>query len=180
MRDKDIYKQLLQHDEYAYKAFVIKYRLTFYKVAEQVLRKKFGNSYVDDCVSNAFIYIWYHINIYDPKKYSFRNWAIMVIYSQAMMVYRKLMRRQKRITLPRYLKYDDVEDIIIAKELYDALLNKINTFKYPMCEILMRRCIAGDSPQIIAEEMTIDITKVYYYIYEGMKKLKIIFEAELK
>ena len=172
MQDIEIYKRILNHDIDTYKVFIENHIFLFHRIVSTILIDDFGNAFIEDCIAEALAYIWFNIHLYNPDKYSLKNWAALVVRTQALMMKRKLLLQKNKYKDLENVPCEDVEETLICKETYDTILVCINGFKEPMREIMTRKCINGENPKSIASEMNIDIKKVYYYIYEGTKKLK--------
>lgn len=177
VKDSIIYERLLQRDEVALEDLINQYKDLFYKIVCKVLQDSFGNSDIEDCISESIVYIWYHIHLYDPEKYSFHNWIALIIRSRALNTRRKLLQNQRKyhITLLER-SIPDVVDIIIARETYQQIVDFIELQKKPMKEVMIRRYLYGQKPREISRVMGLSIVKINYFLYEGKKKLRGMME----
>lgn len=170
----DLYKRMKERDESALDEFLAKYKDIFYQIVRSILEDKYGNSDIEDCLSESIIYIWYHIDLYNPDKCSLRNWAALIIRSRAINTLRYLSRNHIKLKLKAkpISSNESIEEMYLASITGRQILKSINSLKEPMKQVVFLKCIKGQQPKQIAKVLKMDISKVNYYLYEGQKKLK--------
>lgn len=92
LKDNNIYRGLMERDENYLADFVCEYEWFMYEAAKKYLGSHGNDIVISECVSNAIIFIWDHIHMYQEEKYSFRTWVGMVVISMAKLQIQKLLR----------------------------------------------------------------------------------------
>jgi len=84
LTDDDICRGLMERDMDYLAEFVCEYERFMYEAAKKYLGTHGKDDVViSECVSNAIIFIWDHIHLYQEEKQSFKTWVGMVVLSMA-------------------------------------------------------------------------------------------------
>ena len=79
-------------DERIIDKVIVKYSKLLWPIACAVLEKVGCDQDAEECVADAFIYLWEHPDKFDPGKGSLKSWLCMVARCKAIDRYRTLSR----------------------------------------------------------------------------------------
>ncbi|HIT90041.1 MAG TPA: sigma-70 family RNA polymerase sigma factor [Candidatus Merdenecus merdavium] len=177
MTDQEFFQGILEKDEKVFQEFYFKYYKLCYKVIEDTLKDQYTVEEAKDCLSESMIYIWFNIRKYDPKKYNFRNWFTLIVYSRAYNKKKQLDNENRKIekfrrkNLHKNKSYSP-EELLIMFENNSMIYEMIENLNDPMKEIAKRRFIDGEKPSTISKNLKIPIKSVHNYIFRAKKILK--------
>ena len=177
MNEKELIDKIINKDEQAFNFFVDKYFKIFYKIIQRVLQDTSTHDEIMDCLSEAYTYIWYHIDNFHPDKYSLRNWCSLIIISRAQNHLVDIIRQEnKKERLQEQLLHDayapSAEDVYIENKSIEYLLNKIDLLPPASGTVFKLRYIDGLKPRQIAEKLNITVKQVDNYLTYAKKKLR--------
>ena len=178
MNDEELVNKIKLRDEQAFKLFIDKYIQLFCKIIKRILQDLSTEDEVMDCLSEAFIYIWYHIANYPEGKYSFRNWCSLIVINRAQNHLTRLKNHENKVSryhdqlrdTPLYVL--SAEDTYIQNESMETIINKIDELPPTSRDIFKQRYLYGLKPRQIAEKMNISTKKVDNYLTQAKKKLR--------
>lgn len=177
MTDKELYERILAGDEDAFNQFIHQYVNLFYNMAQKIIGY-WASDDIHDCLSESYIYIWYHIDQYDPNKYSFRNWCSLIICNRAQNKLLKSIRHKKKLDKLREQKKSQLnyiisaEDEYLVKEKREILSSKINELASPGKEIFIYRYVEGLKPKEIAEILSLTPKQIDNYLNRAKQHLR--------
>jgi len=151
-----------------------RYSRLLWSVAGAILRDA-PDQDVEECVADAFIYLWQHPERYDPKRGKLKAWLSAIAKSRALDRLRQRARRQELPldesapagtgSMPEELADQDVEDILEGLGEEEK-------------EVLRRRYCHGQKPGEIALDLGLPVKRVENRIYRGKQKLRQKIEKE--
>ena len=96
MQDEKIRRRILSRKEEAIAQVMSQYAKTMWHVACAVLHDTGSPQDAEECVADAFLYLWEHADKFDPARGSLKTFLCVVTRSRAMDRRRKLLRQQQR------------------------------------------------------------------------------------
>ena len=178
MNESELIDKVKNKDEEAFGIFLDKYFRIFYHVAKQILFDVSTHDDIMDCLSESYIYIWYHIDNYDPNKYSFRNWCCLIVVSRAKNHLESLRRHRNKL-----LRFQgqctnqnnyapSAEEIYISNTSIEMIIEKLNVLPPQSREVFKLRYASGLKPRQIAKELNLTVKQVDNYLSHAKKKLR--------
>ena len=92
MTDAELSRAVQSRDEAAMEVIINRYSRLLWRVCAAVLSKSGGTQDVEECVADAFVYLWRYPERYDSSRSTLKTFLCMVARSRAMDRYRSLMR----------------------------------------------------------------------------------------
>ena len=160
MDDRKMISEIAKGNEKAFETAVDRYARLLWKTASCILVNASSACEVEECVADAFIYLWQHPEKYDPDRGKLSSWLVMVARSRALDRFRRLMREREIPT----------EDIPV-KELSFGGLGAAEDGRAER-EILIRRFFYEQKNREIAAAMGLKPKQVENRIYHAKAKLK--------
>lgn len=133
----------------------------------------------EECLSDTFLRIWIHIEQFDPKRSSFKNWAAGIARYRAIDYIRKYVVRTKelnwdQITVP-------TEDArlrqVLESEAQEALEELLKPLNKKDRELFMMIYGQRLSAQDAAKKMNMKTSAVYNHLTRGRCKLRKTIES---
>lgn len=173
MSDEKLIRAIRARDEEAITQVIETYSKLLWSVAGAVLSGIGSAQDTEECVADAFIYLWKFPEKFDPKRGTLKTWLAIVARTKALDRCRALSRRE---TLP----LDEAalspgigaaEEFLLRSDREEAL-RAIQSLDEPDREILLRRCCRGQKPRQIALALGIPVKQVENRLYRTKKKLR--------
>lgn len=92
LTDAELSRAVQNRDEAAMETIINRYSRLLWRVCAAVLSKSGGTQDVEECVADAFVYLWRYPERYDSSRSTLKTFLCMVARSRAMDRYRSLAR----------------------------------------------------------------------------------------
>lgn len=172
MRELEIVEGLRKKDMSALYAAIDQYSDVIYKVVHSVLDTSHSKVFVDECVDDILLIIWYNIESYDDSRGKFRNWLISVAKFKAIDFKRKSNQAYRLQEFQQDI-YEEIEDTNQMKEKQEeSFYLLIETLNSEDRKIFIKRYLDEYSVQEIASALGLTPDTVYSRLSRGRKKLK--------
>lgn len=173
MWDERIIGAIRRREEEAISQVMTRYSRLLWSVAGAVL-KNAPEQDIEECVADAFIYLWQHPEQYDPQRGTLKSWLAMVAKSRALDRVRKLSRRRE-LSLEEGFGPEPEEEPELWTGGMEELLEGLNEEDR---ELFRRRYGEEQKPGEIAREMGLPVKLVENRLYRGRQKLRRRLERE--
>ncbi len=173
MDDEKIAKELKNHNEDVIGYVIRKYSKLLWSVANGVLGDLGTSQDIEECVADAFIYLWENPDKYDPNRGKLKTWLSIVARTQAHNRCRAFARQS---TMPLenavLINQMDIEDEAVSEETLCALTAAVKALKEPDREILIRRYYYEQKPHEIALVLSMSVKQVENRLFYTKAKLR--------
>lgn len=150
-----------------------KYSRLLWGVASQVLKKQGTAEDVEECVADAFIYLWQHPQEYDQSRGKLKSWLVVIARNKAIDKYRRIMKLKKCSDDDAMIaSYDDSLEEILQKERYREVFSYVVHLEEPGREIVIRRYYYDQKPKQIATALGMSVKQVDNYLFRSKAKLR--------
>lgn len=176
MNDKEVITAIAGQDERMLASVIQKYSRLLWKTAASILINGASAQDVEECVADAFIYLWQHPEKYDFEKAKLSSWLSMVVRSRAIDRYRRIAKKRE---IP-------LEEIAIgglgytkaaADEKKERLQRCIGELDKREKELVIRRYYYEQKPAEIALALDMSGKQVQNGLYYVKQKLKKMMEV---
>lgn len=171
MNDKEIITAIAGRDERMLAFVIQKYSGLLWKTAAAILINGASVQDVEECVADAFIYLWQHPEKYDLDKAKLSSWLSMVARSRAIDRYRRIAKKRE---IP--LEEIAVEGLgyteTAADEKKERLRRCIGELEEKEKELITRRYYYEQKPAEIALALDMPRKQVENRLYYVKQKLK--------
>ena len=171
MQDEKIRRRILSRKEEAIAQVMSQYAKTMWHVACAVLHDTGSPQDAEECVADAFLYLWEHADKFDPARGSLKTFLCVVTRSRAMDRRRKLLRQQ-HVVLDETLLLLRITEVPSDPELHHALTAALHNLSPMEQEILLRRYYHEQKPRAIALALGLSVKKVNNTLYRTKQKLR--------
>lgn len=160
-------------DEEALGLVMEKYARLLWPIAAAVLKNVGSDQDVEECVADAFIYLWEHPGSFDPKRGKLKTLLCILTRSRAIDRYRELSRRNT-VPLEQALCGGGVcaQEAALREEALAELREQIQSLGELNREILVRRYYYGQKPREIALATGLTVTQVNNSLYRSKRQLR--------
>ncbi|MGM9549019.1 MAG: sigma-70 family RNA polymerase sigma factor [Faecousia sp.] len=173
MKDETVIAAIARRDEQAMGAVIDKFSRLLWPIARAVLENVGCEQDAEECVADAFIYLWEHPDKFDPRKGSLKSWLCIVVRSRAIDRFRELTRRG---TLPLeeavLAQTLGLQEAAMQRETRRELLAAVNALGEPGREILVRRYYYNQKPRQIALALGMTVKQVDNSLYRSKRLLR--------
>lgn len=173
MQDANIIEKIKQGDETAMNIVINQYARLLWTIANAVLEKVGTIQDTEECVADAFIYLWQHAKEYQAEKGKLKVWLSVITRSRAINRYRKLCQSQ---ALPLqeeiFLQRLNLTERLESQEKKTLLLSALNLLKEEERDILTRRYYYEQKPRTIALALDMPVKRVENILYRTKQKLR--------
>ena len=173
MKDESIIRGIRQRDEDVMNIVINKFSRLLWPIASAVLKNAGNDHDVEECVADAFIYLWEHPDKFDPARGSLKSLLCIVARSRAIDRYRQITRRST-VSLEEVVLSDSfgLQDALIQEETRRELLAAVNALGEPGREILVRRYYYNQKPREIALALNMTVKQVDNSLYRSNQQLR--------
>lgn len=179
MRDEVVIRAIADRDEAAMGSVIDKYSRLLWPVAAAVLSSAGSEQDVEECVADAFVYLWQQPQKFDPSRGSLKTLLCIVTRSRALDRYRELMRKSALPLEDAVLSVGmDMQDKLIQQETQRELLSAVRELEEPNREILIRRYYHDQKPRQIALAMGLTVKQVDNSLFRSKRHLKEVLTAK--
>lgn len=150
-----------------------KYARLLWPIAAAVLKNVGSDQDVEECVADAFIYLWQYPGKFDPNRGTLKSWLCIVVRSRAIDRYRKL-NRQGELPLEEAVltASSDLQEQLLNRETRRELIAAVNALEEPGREILVRRYYYNQKPREIALALGMTVKQVDNSLYRSKRALR--------
>lgn len=178
MKDTDIIAAIAARDEDVMNDVINKFARLLWPIAAAVLKNAGSEQDVEECVADAFIYLWEHPEKFVPEKGKLKSWLCLVARSRAIDRYREITRRST-VPLEEAVLADSfgMQERLMQEETKRELLAAVNALGEPEREILIRRYYYEQKPREIALALGLTVKQVDNALYRSKRKLREVLTA---
>ena len=173
MKDAAIIHAITCRDEQTMGMVINKFSRLLWPIAQAVLGKAGCDQDAEECVADAFIYLWEHPEKYNPGKGSLKSWLCIVVRSRAIDRFREITRRG---TLPLdeavLSQTPGLAEAAMQRETRQELLETVRLLDEPGKEIIIRRYYYGQKPRQIALALGMTVKQVDNSLYRSKRLLR--------
>lgn len=173
MQDEKILLGIRDRQENVMAKVMEKYARLLWPIAAAVLEGTGDARDVEECVADAFIYLWQNVGKFDLKRGSVKTLLCIVARSRAIDRRRELLRCQ---TVPlddvRLWSGIGIQEAFLAEENRRELVREVNSLEEPAREILVRRYYYAQKPREIALAMGMTVKQVDNCLYRTKRQLR--------
>lgn len=154
-----------------------KYSRLLWPIASAVLKNVGSEQDVEECVADAFIYLWKYPEKFDPARGSLKSWLCLVTRSRAIDRYRQISRHGELPLEEAVLSASTgLQEELMTRETRQELIAAVNALGEPGREILVRRYYYDQKPREIALALGITVKQVDNYLYRAKRQLRQVLE----
>ena len=179
MRDEAIIAAVANRDEEAISRVINKYSRLLWPIAAAVLCNAGSEQDVEECVADAFIYLWQHPEKFDPSRGSLKTLLCILARSRAIDRYREIMRKdalplEEAVLAARA----GLQEQLLQQEARQELLAAVNSLEEPNREILVRRYYHDQKPREIALAMDLSVKQVDNSLFRSKRHLRAVLTSK--
>ena len=173
MNEKKLIDAIQNRDESAAAHVIDRYSRLLWSAAAPVLRNIGTAEDLEECVADAFVYLWEHPEKFDPARGSLKSWLAMIARSRAIDRYRQLMKRQTISMEDVLLQTEMIPDAPgLEEETRTVLMQALEQLTEPDREILLRRYYFDQKPKEIAKATGLTVKQVENRLYRTKQRLR--------
>ena len=173
MNDERMITAIKNRSEAAINEVITKYSKLLWSVAGAVLNNIGSTQDVEECVADAFIYLWEHPEKYNPQRGKLKTWLSIVARTQAVNRCREIAKRNiVPLEDTDFINQLGIVDTFLEAETRRALLAAVNALGEPDREILIRRYYYEQKPREIALALDMSVKQVDNRLYQTKLKLR--------
>ena len=150
-----------------------KYARLLWNIAAAVLKCGGNEQDIEECVADAFIYLWRNPGKFRPEQGSLKSWLCIIVRSRAIDRFRQNMRNSA-LPLEEAALVESVglQEILLQKETKAAVAEAVGLLEEPNREILIRRYYFGQKPKEIALALGLTVKQVDNSLYRSKQQLR--------
>lgn len=173
MGEREIHAALLAGDAAVMDRVINKYSRLLWPIVSAVLKNVGCEQDMEECIADAFIYLWQYPEKFDPKRGSLKSFLCILARSRAVDRYRQIARRET-VSLEETMLADSfgMQEILIREETRRELLAALNDLGEPGKEILVRRYYYNQKPKEIALALDLTVKQVDNSLYRSKQILR--------
>ena len=173
MNDERMITAIKNRSEAAINEVITKYSKLLWSVAGAVLNNIGSTQDVEECVADAFIYLWEHPEKYNPQRGKLKTWLSIIARTQAVNRCREIAKRNiVPLEDTDFIDQLGIVDTFLEAETRRALLAAVNALGEPDREILIRRYYYEQKPREIALALDMSVKQVDNRLYQTKLKLR--------
>ena len=173
MKDEKIIEAISRGQGEAMNQVIEKYSRLLWPIASAVLVNVGSEQDVEECVADAFIYLWQYPEKFDPAKGSLKSWLCLVARSRAIDRYRQIVRKGELPLEEAVLSASvGLQEEMIGRETRQELVAAVNALGEPGREILVRRYYYNQKPRQIALALGMTVKQVDNSLYRSKRQLR--------
>lgn len=173
MGEKQLAAAIARGDSDAMNTVMNKYARLLWPIASAVLKNVGSEADVEECVADAFIYLWRNPGKFDPDRGSLKSFLCIIVRSRAIDRFRSLTRSG---TLPLeeavLSATAGMQEELMSRETRKELIAAVNALGEPGREILLRRYYYNQKPREIALAMDLSVKQVDNSLYRSKRQLR--------
>lgn len=173
MRDEAVIAAIAARDEAIISRVINKYSRLLWPIASAVLCNAGSEQDVEECVADAFIYLWQHPEKFDPSRGSLKTLLCILVRSRAIDRYREILRKSALPLEEAVLAAGTgMQEQLLHQETRRELLQAVNSLEEPNREILIRRYYHDQKPREIALAMGLSVKQVDNSLFRSKRHLR--------
>ena len=173
MRETAIAAGIAGRDEAVMGHVINKYSRLLWPIASAVLETVGSEQDVEECVADAFIYLWEHPEKFDPSRGSLKTLLCILARSRAIDRCRELTRKSTVPLEEAVLTAGmGLQEQLLQEESCRELLAAVQKLEEPNREILVRRYYHGQKPRQIALALGLTVKQVDNSLYRSKRQLR--------
>ncbi len=178
MNDEKIIAAISRREEDAMAVCMNQYVRLLWKVACSALKNVGNEQDMEECVADAFIYLWEHPDKFDPKRGDLKTLLCIVTRSRAIDRYRQIVR-QKTFPVEQLVlaEHFGLQETLLQMEEKEKLRASVEELGQPARDILVRRYYYDQKPREIALAMGLSVKQVNNALYQAKQHLKAVITA---
>lgn len=178
MKDETIIAAVAARNEEVMNNVIDRYSRLLWPIANAVLKNAGSIQDVEECVADAFVYLWEHPDKFDPGRGSLKSLLCIVARSRAIDRYRQIVRHST-LPLEEAVLADQfgMHDALLREQTRQEVLSAVNTLGEPGREILVRRYYYNQKPREIALAMNLTVKQVDNSLYRAKRQLRDVLTA---
>ena len=142
------------------------------RLIKSIVTYHLGDFYRDECINDVLFCIWNHIDQYNPRKNSLKNW-IGAICKYKCIDYKRKYYKENFVELDETIPVaDQTEKIILEQELQAETEELLASLPPKDRELFRRRYINEESIEEISKDMKLAPSVLYNHLSRGKKKLR--------
>ena len=178
MNDERMITAIKNRSEAAINEVITKYSKLLWSVAGAVLNNIGSTQDVEECVADAFIYLWEHPEKYNPQRGKLKTWLSLVARTQAVNRCREIAKRNiVPLEDTDFIDQLGIVDTVLEAETRRALLAAVNALGEPDREILIRRYYYEQKPREIALALDMSVKQVDNRLYQTKLRLREVLSS---
>ena len=173
LTDAELSRAVQSRDEAAMEVIINRYSRLLWRVCAAVLSKSGGTQDVEECVADAFVYLWRYPERYDSSRSTLKTFLCMVARSRAMDRYRSLVR-SRTVPMEEVLAAQtlDISAQALSAETRQELTAALHTLPEEEQDMLLRRYLGDQKPREIALALGITSRQVQNRLYRARSRLR--------
>lgn len=173
LTDAELSRAVQSRDEAAMEVIINRYSRLLWRVCAAVLSKSGGSQDIEECVADAFVYLWRHPERYDPARSTLKTFLCMVARSRATDRYRSLAR-SRTVSLEETLAEQtlDISAQALSLDTRRELIAALHTLPEEEQEMLTRRYLSDQKPREIALALGMTSRQVQNRLYRARNNLR--------
>ena len=173
MGEKDWIAALQNRDPEAMNQIMNQYARLLWTIAAAVLKNVGNEQDVEECVADAFIWLWENACRVDLRRGSLKAVLTVVTRSRAIDRYRELCRKAALPLEEAAVSAGmGLSESMIQREEAAALYQAVESLSDPVREIVIRRFYQNQKPREIALAMDLTVKQVNNALYRGKQLLR--------
>lgn len=158
MQDKQLAAAIARGEGDAMNTVMNRYARLLWQIAAAVLKNVGSEADVEECVADAFIYLWRNPERFDPQRGTLKSFLCMVVRSRAIDRFRQLTRNPVLPLEEAVLSATvGMQEELMSRETRRELIAAVNALGEPGREILLRRYYYNQKPREIALAMDLTV-----------------------
>lgn len=173
MKEDEILSALKARDADVMNQIINQYSRLLWPIADAVLKNVGCVQDVEECVADAFIYLWEHPEKLDPSRGKLKSLLCILARSRAIDRYRQITRHST-VPLEEAVLADQfgMQEQLMQEETRRELLAAVNALGEPGREILVRRYYYNQKPKEIALALGLTVKQVDNSLYRTKRQLR--------
>jgi len=173
VKDDKISAALRTGDTDVMNQIINKYSRLLWPIASAVLKNVGSEQDVEECVADAFIYLWQYPDKFDPGRGSLKSFLGIVTRSRAIDRFRQITR-QGTLPLKEAVLSASVglQEELLTRQTRRELIAAVNALGEPGREILVRRYYYEQKPREIALALGMTVKQVDNSLYRSKRQLR--------
>lgn len=179
MKDEKIIAAIRAGDGDMMNTVINKYSRLLWPIAAAVLKNAGSEQDVEECVADAFIYLWQHPEKFDQERGTLKSLLCILTRSRAIDRYRQITRRNT-VPLEEAVLAESfgMQEQLLREETRRELLAAVNALGEPGREILVRRYYYNQKPREIALALNLTVKQVDNSLYRAKRQLRAALTVE--